>query len=105
MTKRDGFGSVLGILVFLGGVALLLITFRLAYDMFQVPPEKALNLIPGKTLDINSTGVSAVNLLVRVLLLVVMGLVSSFVANRGISLYTACGPKKVEPQAVPETVS
>ncbi len=89
-TRGDGLGKALGILTFLGGVALLVITFRLAYDMFMVPPEQALHLEKGKVLDVAVAGQSFGVLLLRVLLLIVMGLMGSLVANRGIKLYSDC---------------
>jgi len=85
---RDFFGSVIGILVFLGGVALLLEVFKLAYEMFNVPPAKALNISSGTKLDLNVAGSLFVGIMLRVILLLVMALVGSWIANRGISLYT-----------------
>ena len=85
---REFVGSVVGLLVFLGGVALLLLTFKLAYGLYSVPPEKALDLNRNKTVDLGTSGTALVGILVRTLLLVVMGLVSTLIANRGIALYT-----------------
>ena len=87
--RRDVPGSLLGILTFLGGVALLLLTFRLAYDLFTVPPQDALGLRGAKELNPAVAGNSLSAILIRILLLFVMGFVGSMVANRGISLYTA----------------
>lgn len=87
---RDWPGSVLGILTFLGGVALLLLTFRLAHDLFVVPPSEALGLKGSKELNVVGAGNALVVILVRILLLFVMGFVGSMVANRGVSLYSAC---------------
>jgi hypothetical protein len=91
VAKREhsgsGLGGVLGILVFLGGVALLLFTFKLAYDMFFVPPDEALGMANAKTLDLNRAGTNLVGVLVRILLLIVMGVVGSLIANRGVSLF------------------
>lgn len=84
----DWLGKLIGILTFLGGVALLLLTFRLAYEMFSVPPNQALQLENGKVLDVPLAAQSFGVLLLRVLLLIVMGLVGSLIANRGIKLYT-----------------
>ena len=75
-------------LVFLGGIALLLFTFRTAYDMFSVPPARALDLQPGKPVDIGMAGSNLVGSAVRVVLLIIMALVGSLIANRGIQLYT-----------------
>lgn len=87
-SNDEGFGKVLGILVFLGGVGLLLFTFKMAFDMFGVPPEEAIGLHRGETFDVNKAAPSLASILTRILLLIVMGLVGSFVANRGISLFT-----------------
>jgi hypothetical protein len=80
----------MGLLVFLGGIALLLVTFRLAYDMFTVSPDQALHLEKGQTLDVALAGRSFGVLILRVLLLIVMGLMGSMIANRGIKLYAEC---------------
>jgi len=109
-TRRDGLGSILGIAVFLGGVALLLLTFRLAYDMFQRPPQEAIKFQAGQAIDFGATGNNLTAVLVRVLLLVVMGLVASLIANRGVLLYsrslfqTAAADKSERPDkpALPE---
>lgn len=85
--RRDAAGSLVGMLTFLGGVALLLLTFRLAYDLFTVPPADALGLKGAKELDAAKAGNSLTALLVRIALLFVMGFVSSLIANRGITLY------------------
>jgi hypothetical protein len=93
-------GSLLGIIVFLGGVALLLFTFKLAYDMFSVAPQDVLGIKPKQPLDLGVAGSSFVGVLVRVLLLAVMGLMGSLIANRGVTLFTGSGarhPVKKEP--------
>lgn len=86
---RDKLGSAVGVLVFLGGIALLGLTFSLAFGMFSKEPADALGLQPGKPLDINQTGVMAGAIVFRVLMLIVMCVVASVVANRGIRLYMA----------------
>jgi hypothetical protein len=86
--KRDFTGSVLGLLVFLGGVALLLVTFKLAYDMFVVPPNEALSLKEGETLQLGPVASTVTGLLFRVFLLIVMGVLGSLIANRGVHMYT-----------------
>ena len=77
----------MGLLVFLGGIALLLYTFKLAYAMYVTPPAEALNIKSSAALDLTQAGTSLVGVLIRVLLLVVMGVVGSLIANRGISLF------------------
>ena len=82
------FGTLVSLLVFLGGIALLLFTFRTAYEMFTVPPTRVLGMEKGQPVDLGSAGSSLVGSLLRVLLLIVMALVGSLIANRGIQLYT-----------------
>jgi hypothetical protein len=94
-THRDFFGSLIGIVAFLGGVALLLVVFKLAYQMFTVPPANALGITNTKKLDLNSAIASLFAVMIRILLLLVMGLVGSWIANRGISLYTQARGIKV----------
>lgn len=94
-SHRDFLGSFVGILAFLGGVALLLLVFKLAYEMFNTPPGKALSIEAGKKLDLNTGVNSLLSVFIRILLLLVMGLVGSWIANRGISLYTQARSLKV----------
>lgn len=104
-TKRTGIsikargsisGSLLGLIVFLAGVALLAFTFNLAYGMFMVPPQDALGVQKDQPLDLGRAGQSFVGVLIKVLMLVVMGLVGSMIANRGVTLFTGSrvDPKK-----------
>jgi hypothetical protein len=86
--RRDLLGSLIGLLVFLGGIALLLFTFKLAYEMFTVPPSSALGLQPGKAVDLGVAGSNLATAALRVGLLIVMALVGSIIASRGIHLYT-----------------
>lgn len=102
---RDRFGSVVGILTFLGGIALLAGTFAWAYGLFSLPPEQAIGIRQGKTLDLNEAGRSGMVLLFRLALLLTMCFVGSVIANRGIKLYHASRAthlKPPEPQAEPE---
>jgi len=94
-THRDFFGSFIGILAFLGGVALLLLVFKLAYEMFSTPPSTTLGINGSKKLDLNAGISSLFGVMIRILLLLVMGLVGSWIANRGISLYTQARGIKV----------
>ncbi len=89
---RDWLGSSLGFLAFIGGVGLLGLTFDLAFEMFRTPAAKALGVSPGKTLQITEVGTSFAGIVIRILLLLVMGLVGSLVANRGILLIGHCRP-------------
>lgn len=84
---RSGTGMVLGVLVFLGGVALLLVTFKLAYDMFTTPPVESLQ-IGTKAIEFEKVIPNLIGIVVKVLLLIVMGLMGSLIANRGVTLFT-----------------
>ncbi len=78
---------VIGVLVFLGGVALLLLTFKLAYDMFTTPPVEALQI--GKNaIEFEKVVPNLIGIVVKILLLIVMGVMGSLVANRGVTLFT-----------------
>jgi hypothetical protein len=72
----------------LGGIALLGLTFKIAYELFRIPAEQALNIVPKKALDINVVAPSFGWIIVRIILLIVMALVGSLIANRGIKLFT-----------------
>ena len=85
--ERDWIGSTIGLLVFLGGVALLVLVFRLAYDMFQTPPTMALDIQGGKALDLGKASNSASAILVKVIVLIIMAIAGSLIANRGILMY------------------
>lgn len=86
--KREPIGSVLGLFTFLGGISLLLLTFRLAYDMFEVPPRDALQIGQEKVLNPAVVGNSVTVIIVQIVLLLIMGIVGSLIANRGITLFT-----------------
>ena len=101
--RRDPVATVVGLLTFLGGVALIVTTFTLARGMFSVSPEDAMGIKPGQTLDINRVMAAALGVLMRVVLLIVMAGIGSIVASRGIKLYVHGGgqppaPKKGAPK-------
>ncbi len=79
----------MGLAVFLAGVGLLALTFKLAYEEFSVPHSQNLGLVKGQALDAVATGGKAFDILVRLGVLLLMAVVSSLVANKGIGLY--CG--------------
>lgn len=79
-------GIVLGIIVFLGGIALLALTFDLAIEMFRTDPSTLFGL-QGKPLDVNKAVTTLMGVVIRILLLLVMAIVGGVVANRGIHLY------------------
>ncbi len=100
--KPDWLGGVVGILTFLVGVGLLLLTFQRAYDLFSIEPAKALNLKPNATADLAKTGESFAGILGRILVLLVMSAVGSVIANRGIKLYAESRVAHPTPPAGPK---
>jgi hypothetical protein len=100
--RRDAVGSGLGLITFLGGVVLLLLTFSWAYRMFNTPPGEALGLREGEAIDFGLAGSTFVVLILRVLLLIAMGVIGSLLANRGIHLYTMSRGLSVRQERVRE---
>jgi hypothetical protein len=60
----------------------------LAYQLFNVPPQDALGVHPNVPLAPAEVGNALTRLVLRILLLLIMGIVASLVANKGILLYT-----------------
>jgi hypothetical protein len=87
--RSDAFGAAMGFLTFLGGIGLLAYTFKLAFDLFSVSPEKALNIQGPNGIDLAKSGQSFGWIVVKVVLLLVMAAVGSMIANRGIKLYVS----------------
>jgi uncharacterized membrane protein len=86
--RRDGLATTIGLVTFLAGVGLIVLTFLLAQTMFSVAPEDALGIRAGQTLDLNGVLKSGMTILMKIILLVVMAGIGSAVATRGIKLYT-----------------
>jgi len=84
-------GTAVGLLTFLAGVGLVVVTFMLAREMFTTDPSEALGIQPGEVMDVNRALVAGTFILFRVILLVVMAGLGSIVANRGIKLYAHGG--------------
>jgi hypothetical protein len=104
-TETDWLGALVGLGTFLGGVGLLAVTFQLAYSLFSVPPESALGQPGQRTIDLAKAGDSFAGLVARILLLFVMSVVGSVVANRGIKLYVSSRhvpPRDAESPELPE---
>ncbi len=89
--RRDPLGTAVGLITFLAGVGLVVLTFMLAREMFMTPPEEALNINEGEMFDVNRALVAGTFILFRVILLVMMAGCGSIVANRGIKLYAHGG--------------
>ena len=87
--KRDWFGSFVALLVFFAGIGMIVFTFQQALQMFATPPAAALGIQKAKPLDVNETGANLVGILIRILLLFVLSVCGSLVANKGVSLFGA----------------
>ncbi|MBX3111029.1 MAG: hypothetical protein KF857_03395 [Fimbriimonadaceae bacterium] len=87
--RRDALSATFGLLTFLVGLALILFAFKLAYDIFTVPPRLAMEMKPGEPVALGKAADGMFQVVVRVVLLVAMAGFGSMVANRGIKLYAA----------------
>ncbi|MBS1712956.1 MAG: hypothetical protein JST30_01320 [Armatimonadetes bacterium] len=87
--RRDGFALSVGGLVFLAGLALIGATFWQAYDLFTKAPQINLGIAPGKPIDFNVVGLNFVRLIVKILLLVVMAVIGSLFATKGVKMYSS----------------
>ncbi|RYG22814.1 hypothetical protein EON82_15975 [bacterium] len=104
-SRRDATGSIVGLQVFFAGVGLLGLTFKLAYDQFNVPHAEALHLVKDQAFDARVTGGGLADVLIRLGVLFVMAVVGSMVANKGIGLYSGSlhpVEKHLVPGASPE---
>lgn len=87
--RPDWLGQFIGLMTFLLGIAGLMLTFKLSYELFSVPPDQVMATKDGKGLDIAKASSSLMTVVWRVVMLFVMVVVSAVVANRGIRLYLA----------------
>ena len=89
MHKIDLTGRILGIIVFLAGIGVLAVVFVFAYTFFtspscgvQIPSGADAQAAPTSEL-----GASAVVILAKMLSLIVMAIVGSIIAGKGMQLY------------------
>lgn len=87
----DILGRIIGMLVFLVGVALLVIVFYKAFDLFTAKPADALGLTftgdPKKDPTVALIGSHFGWLLFRVAFLFIMAISASLLSQKGINLY------------------
>ena len=86
---NDAVGAMVGIAAFVAGLVILFVTFRLAFDMFNVPARETL----GDEKDVTELGKTFGHVLLRVGLLLVMSVVGSVIAGQGVRLYLASRSK------------
>lgn len=98
MEKPDLAGRILGIMVFLVGIAILAFVFAIAYGFFT-SPSAGID-IPSKPTAVGAPttqlGASALRMFARILSLTVMCIVGSLVASKGIHLYFRAGGKTAD---------
>lgn len=91
MQKNDLVGRLLGMLVFIGGVGLLAFVFYIAYSLFS---SDLVGAQGGAEPAAAQLGRIVINLLARIGMLVVMTIIGSMIASRGIQLYFASGNRR-----------
>ena len=91
-SKRDWLGAITGLAIVCGGLAVLSIVFKEAWLLFKTPPTVALNVQPGKPIDLASAFNAIVGVVVKIILLIIMAWLGSVIANRGIFLYSHSKP-------------
>lgn len=93
--------AALALLVFLVGIALIAFAFKLAYDLFTVPPQVAVAGSDDQPMELNATVNNLGRILTKTLLLVVMAFIGSLVANQGIKLYSRPAARPSNKPATP----
>ena len=89
MHRNDFVGRLLGIVVFLVGVGLLAFVFSIAYGFFSSDIVGSHAIKDAGEPVATQLGRSAVDMLAKIGLLIVMTIVGSLIAGRGIQLYFA----------------
>ena len=90
--RRDWLGSLAGLAIVFGGMAILYTVFKEAWSMFAVPPIVAMKIQPGKPVDLASAFNAIIGVVVKIFLLLIMAWLGSVIANRGIFLYSQSKP-------------
>ena len=103
---NDLAGRIIGMIVFIGGIAVLVFVFLMALDFFTTAE---IGIVPTPTAGpdqpaATDLGSLTIRLIVQIGLLVVMTIIGSLIAGRGIQLYfAALGERRVRtPRAEPE---
>jgi ATP/ADP translocase len=90
--KRDWLGSIVGLAIVLGGMAILYSVFREALSLFATPPNVAVNVKADQPIDLRSAYNSIFSVILKVILLIIMAWIGSVITNRGIFLYGQSKP-------------
>lgn len=89
MANRDITGRIIGSIVFLLGIAILVFVFVLAYGYFTAPGGgiQITQSHGSSAAAANQLGTAATKMFIQLALLVVMAIVGSLIAARGIQFY------------------
>lgn len=90
--KRDWLGTLIGLAIIVGGMAILSLVFREALRLFTTPPNVAVNVDPKQPINVPSAFNSIFGVILKVILLVIMAWLGSVITNRGIFLYSQSKP-------------
>ncbi len=84
--SKNWFAQIVGILVFVLGVAIILYVLRLGFEMYNDPAAslRAFQTVGSKNADI---GMAFAGLVLRIALLFFGSISGSLIANKGINLY------------------
>ncbi len=110
-TRGDLPGRLIGMLVFLIGIGLLLLVFKVSYDLFTSSPEHALHMTitgdPKRDPGAAVIGSGFGWLLLRIGFLFVMAVSASLLSQKGINLYFSAvhGPQHKDVLKPTSTVS
>ena len=102
-TSRRRGSSLVGLLTFIIGIAMILVAFKLALDLFSVPPEVQLDVRFDKPIDASQASQTLLKVFLKIVSLLVMAVFGSMVANRGIKLHASYKLAPVEKPDTPET--
>ena len=99
MQRIDLFGRILGILVFLAGIAILVVVFVMAYHFFTSPNSQIQIASQPNSQQAPTTqlGASALRMLARILALIVMAIAGSLIASKGMHLYFQASGRSASP--------
>ena len=107
-SHTDWIGRIMGMLVFLLGVALLIVVFFQAYRRFNAPPNQALGLQftgnPKTDPTVTAIGTNFIGMMRQIVLLFLMAIAGSLIAQKGINLYFSA-MKHLTPHAPSHDVS
>lgn len=68
---------------------MILFAFKLAFDLYQVPPAMRIDAVAGRPIDLTRAGETLTQTIIRIVVIAVMAALGGVVANRGISMYAS----------------